>query len=104
MVQLRDRMKVVAVECKDCNSIIFSRSRHDCRSCICGNISIDGGRSYVKLTTKDSSKVGRQYHLTISIPNSELVDDYYNNSNKYGLIKSDELEYTDYISGYDVIT
>jgi hypothetical protein len=37
---------MLAIFCKHCKNIIYSRSRHDYRSCDCGKCSIDGGFSY----------------------------------------------------------
>jgi len=35
-----------ASKCLMCGDTIFSRSRHDFRSCYCGNLSVDGGPFY----------------------------------------------------------
>jgi len=35
-------MKVSAICCPKCKNIIYSRARHDCRSCSCGEVYIDG--------------------------------------------------------------
>lgn len=42
-------MIVQAIHCSKCNDIIYSRARHDFHSCMCGSISIDGGRDYTKI-------------------------------------------------------
>jgi hypothetical protein len=35
-------------QCTECQDIIESKSTHDCVSCKCGNIQVDGGLSYLK--------------------------------------------------------
>lgn len=35
-------------KCSNCNDIIYSRDRHDCRPCECGQCFLDGGKDYVR--------------------------------------------------------
>lgn len=42
-------MKVTAIKCKICNDVVWSRDRHDCHSCKCGKVAIDGGRDYTRI-------------------------------------------------------
>jgi hypothetical protein len=35
------------VRCLSCNDIIESKTRHDFKTCICGLVSVDGGRDYL---------------------------------------------------------
>jgi len=42
-------MKVSAVLCLQCHDLVWSRSRHDFRSCSCGECFIDGGRDYTRI-------------------------------------------------------
>ena len=37
-----------SAKCKDCGEEIFSIYRHDYQTCLCGNISVDGGRDYIR--------------------------------------------------------
>ena len=43
-------MKIIknCIRCKHCGDIIESKSVHDFKSCSCGKVSIDGGKSYLK--------------------------------------------------------
>lgn len=41
-------VKVKCVKCPSCSSVIWSRNRHDFRSCSCKKTFIDGGRDYLK--------------------------------------------------------
>lgn len=40
------------VRCRKCMTVIESRSRHDYITCPCGNVSVDGGREYLKRVFK----------------------------------------------------
>lgn len=40
---------MIGIFCKHCKNIIYSRSRHDYRSCDCGKCAIDGGFDYSRL-------------------------------------------------------
>jgi hypothetical protein len=40
-------------QCKLCGDVIESVSHHDFRRCGCGEISVDGGKSYLKRSAKD---------------------------------------------------
>lgn len=42
-----------AARCKLCDSEIESKHRHDFVTCKCGEISIDGGRAYVRWLAND---------------------------------------------------
>lgn len=37
-----------AIQCKSCDEIIVSHSRHDFRTCRCGKVSVDGGLEYTR--------------------------------------------------------
>jgi hypothetical protein len=43
--------------CLLCSEIVESKTRHDFVSCHCGNLSVDGGKDYLKRSVVDSSKV-----------------------------------------------
>jgi hypothetical protein len=34
--------------CSKCNTLVISHSTHDFKSCTCKNLSVDGGRAYLK--------------------------------------------------------
>lgn len=38
-----------AIECQDCNDIIFSIDNHDMARCTCGKCLIDGGKDYTRI-------------------------------------------------------
>jgi hypothetical protein len=41
--------KVEGIVCPRCKAWVWSRHRHDCRSCFCGYCFIDGGRDYTRV-------------------------------------------------------
>jgi tRNA(Ile2) C34 agmatinyltransferase TiaS len=55
------RMRTVVVsnkaQCKLCNDIIESTNRNDYQSCKCGEISVDGGKEYLKRSAKDLNNI-----------------------------------------------
>lgn len=77
--------KVIAIECPQCGYIIYSRARHDFRSCKCGDCNIDGGFDYVKIGAMDLSKI-QQHELEIPITRTELYDDWNNQTDNYGSV------------------
>ena len=44
-----------AAQCKLCGDILVSEHRHDFKTCSCGEICVDGGRSYIKRGYRTSS-------------------------------------------------
>ena len=42
--------------CFICDTIIESKHVHDFVTCKCGNVSVDGGRDYIRRAFEDSSK------------------------------------------------
>lgn len=55
-----------SVRCEKCNTEIESKHRHDFVTCPCGQISVDGGHSYLRRAFK-----GEQWHDTSHV---EMVD------------------------------
>lgn len=41
------------IRCMECGDLIISVHRHDFRSCSCGQVSIDGGRDYIRVVGGD---------------------------------------------------
>lgn len=79
------KIKVIAVKCPECGDLIYSRARYDFRYCSCGEIAIDGGFDYVKISYKKISP--EKYIKYIIATKQELYDDWNKNINKYGIIK-----------------
>lgn len=50
-----DKIKRNAAHCLSCNTIIESQYTHEWVSCDCGNVFVDGGKSYIRRGIKDKS-------------------------------------------------
>lgn len=68
-------MKIQAVKCINCGDIIFSRCRHDFKSCFCGKISVDGGFDYCKISAEDLNQLLRM-EVDLPLTKQELYDDW----------------------------
>ena len=42
------RIKVNRIRCRKCKDVITSEYTHDFKTCSCGAVSVDGGKSYLK--------------------------------------------------------
>jgi len=78
-------MKVKAIKCNNCGDIIYSRARHDCRGCTCGEIYIDGGFDYIRVGGKTFPKI---FDFEIKASKKELYNDWNDMKDKYGLVKT----------------
>lgn len=43
--------------CLQCGDVIESRNRHDFQTCSCGNVSVDGGLSYIRRSVGNPDKM-----------------------------------------------
>ena len=75
---------VDAYLCPRCDTLVFSRARHDYRHCPCGDIAVDGGLDYSKVTYKHDHPKRIQYVVEAS--EQELYDDWNRRNDKLGLI------------------
>jgi ribosomal protein L37AE/L43A len=78
------KTKVSCVVCPSCKDVIYSRARHDFHRCSCGEVAVDGGFDYLKI----SYKTVRPEVIVKEIDASkqELYDDWNNRLNKFGFI------------------
>ena len=79
-------MTVKGVKCLKCNDTVFSRVRHDFKSCSCHNVSVDGGFDYLKVSCEDPEET-EYAEIEVDATESELWDDWNKRKDKYGLIK-----------------
>ena len=79
-------MKILAVKCKICNDIIYSRAQHDFHWCSCKNIAVDGGFEYNKITFKNFSDL-EEVEIEVNVSKKELYNDWNLNENKYGIVR-----------------
>ena len=80
----RNQLIVDSAECALCGDILFSRCRHDFRTCSCENTSVDGGFELFKFAWKVRRPT--TYKLVIIQNKQELYDDWNTSANKFGLI------------------
>ena len=81
-------MKVNAIVCPKCGDTIFSRTRHDYRSCSCGNLAIDGGFDYIKICGDIDHYKSKVINVKATL--KQLLDDWNLSKNEFGLIKKKE--------------
>mgnify|MGYP001558440678 CR=1 FL=1 len=79
------KTRVSTITCPSCGDEIFSRATHDCHSCSCETVAIDGGREYVKICFKD--KMPKQRIRYVNASRQELYDDWNKRIDKYGRIE-----------------
>jgi len=79
-------MEANAIKCPVCLDTVFSRCRHDFRSCSCGELSIDGGFDYVKISFAKTPP--RIFQINILQTKDQLFQDWRLEKDKFGLIKT----------------
>lgn len=58
MIQrVREVVVTNKAQCKLCGDVIESKHRNDFKSCKCGEISVDGGKSYIKRSAKNLDSI-----------------------------------------------
>lgn len=78
-------MKVSAIKCNKCHDTVYSRARHDFRSCTCGAVSIDGGLDYTKISGTDFTDVTLELK---GVTAGQLYQDWNKRIDKFGLVKA----------------
>lgn len=81
-------LKVSGVICNHCHNFIFSRTTHDFRWCPCEKVAVDGGRDYLKII--GNKEDWTFYSTTVDLTEEELINDWNNGSDKYGIIPMTE--------------
>jgi len=84
-------IRVSALKCIDCGDIVYSRARHDFRSCSCGAVSVDGGFEYMKISG-DFTKMVSLHNFLVDATQKQLYDDWNMRTDKFGLIRAEKLE------------
>lgn len=81
-------MKVNAIKCKNCNTIIYSRAEHDFHWCPCGKCAVDGGFEYFKIVGNREDWEVVDFDVLENVPVGEakniLYGDWNFNENKFG--------------------
>ena len=87
-------MIVNAIICEGCRTVVYSRNRHDMRDCLCGKMSIDGGRDCTRILCREDVNYELIY-LSIPYSNEELQADYYHGKGdgELGLLSVENIGY-----------
>ena len=88
-IDRREMTKVQAMRCKWCGVTIFSRARHDFRSCACEKVSIDGGRDYTKVSSSNDDAYEPMTLVVYATP-WELYNDWNCGIDKWGRYTEEE--------------
>ena len=80
-------MKINAVICPICKDTIYSRARHDFRTCKCNGIFVDGGFDYLRI---GGNKTPEIIEIEINVTKKELYNDWNYHIDKYGRIEEKE--------------
>jgi len=79
-------MIIKAYQCKVCEDILFSRAKHDYRTCSCGKISVNGGIEYLRVTS--TNQFPNKIELDLEITERELFVDWNSRKDEFGWIRS----------------
>jgi len=79
-------MIINGIKCLSCGDVVYSRTRHDMRGCTCGDVAIDGGFDYKKVSYRKLSPESIQ--IDIDVTKDELYHDWNKRVDKFGLIKT----------------
>ena len=61
-------------KCLKCNETLESKHRHDYVSCSCGNLAVDGGKTYLRRAFLDYSLIQELSEIEEE-PTEELIED-----------------------------
>lgn len=89
-------MKITGLICPTCKYVIYSRARHDFRSCFCGGLSIDGGFDYMKVSWDENKAVYKDIQeIVFEFPQEkkDLFADYRLGEDKYGCCPIEDFTY-----------
>ena len=80
-------MLINAVECKECGTIVYSRTEDDVRECDCGRVIVSGGLGYFKYDVFADPRYELKKIDVKTTPN-ELYNDWYNMEDNFGVIRN----------------
>jgi len=79
---------IKAVECKECEDIVYSRTEDDFRECSCGSIGVSGGVKFFKFTAQPAAGYEvKKINVKTTLDN--LYQDWYNMRDAFGVIKAE---------------
>jgi hypothetical protein len=84
-------MKVKAIKCKACSTVIFSRYKYDRRNCSCDSLAIEGGpvEGNVFIRDKFSAYDPVELDLGKDLHEGVLLRDWLYKQDKLGIIKEE---------------
>ena len=66
-------MIILARKCKFCEDILFSRAKHDYRTCSCGKLAVNGGLENIRVQSLDHYP--EKVELDLEVTREELFAD-----------------------------
>ena len=86
-----DPIQHMGIICPKCNTLLFSRARHDFSWCACEEVAIDGGFDYLKTCFRD--KIPEKVQLTLlGVTKRELYDDWNRSVHQFGAYSQQQLK------------
>jgi len=83
-------IKVEVYQCPKCKQWIYSRARHDYKTCECKTLAVDGSSTHNNILVAQRI-IGiinpKRKIQKINVTIKELYDDWNNKNNKYGVLK-----------------
>lgn len=79
---------IAAVQCPQCLTIVFSRARHDFRTCFCKGVSIDGGTEYTRLVYHQKFPYPITLELVGGLTTVHLFNDWNDSIDKFGFLRT----------------
>lgn len=86
-------MTVNMLVCGSCGWGVYSRARHDFRTCPCGAVHVDGGFDYFKCGYDPQKVTTRFLTYTLRVRKREtLYEDWNRARDKYGLVPPEKIK------------
>ena len=79
-------MLVNTVECKECNTIVYSRTEEDVRECECGRVIVSGGQEHFRYDIVPETHYETK-KININTNMNALYEDWDSMQDNFGLIK-----------------
>lgn len=80
------KTRVQTVTCGNCGAEIYSRARHDYRSCPCSRTQVDGGFDYLKYGWHPEDSKPTIKTRYVGMTRKELYDDWNTMQDKFGVL------------------
>ena len=79
-------MLVNTVECKECNTIVYSRTKEDVRECVCGRVMVSGGQEHFRYDIVPETRYETK-KVNVNADMNTLYKDWDSMQDNFGLIK-----------------